>query len=127
MRSSEPPAPPTTWSCRPSTRARPHSGRASTPSPAAAGPSTPAPPRHAQYYARTPDDPIVFHDLGLAKPGTVNTGTGLPNPQCDNDGDVDDWSTGTPGSNCQDPEASEASMCTNPTQFITSGEGAQPS
>ena len=84
-------------------------------------------PSHAQYYAGSPDDPIVFHDFGLAKPGTVNPGTGLPNPQCDNDGDADDWSTGTPSSNCQDPEASEASMCTNPTQFITSAEGAQPS
>jgi hypothetical protein len=84
-------------------------------------------PTHSQYYSGTPSDPIVFHNFGIAKPGTVNPGTGLPNPQCDNDGDADDWSTGTPGSNCQDPEASEASMCTNPTQFVTSAEGAQSS
>lgn len=82
-------------------------------------------PSHAQYYAGTMDDPIVFHDFGLAKPGTLLNG--VASAQCDNDGDADDWSTGTPGSNCQDPEASEASMCTNPTQFTTSAEGAQTS
>ncbi|HEX3606442.1 MAG TPA: DUF4214 domain-containing protein, partial [Candidatus Dormibacteraeota bacterium] len=82
-------------------------------------------PSHAKYYAGTVDDPIVFHDFGLAKPGTLINGAAMP--QCDGDGDADDWSTGTPGSNCQDPEASESSMCTNPTQFTTAAEGAQPS
>lgn len=68
---------------------------------------------HTKYYAATAEDPIVFHDFGLAPPappaapGTVGTG----NAQCDNDSDADDWSTGTPSSECQFPEAQESNVC----------------
>ncbi|HEX3607869.1 MAG TPA: DUF4214 domain-containing protein [Candidatus Dormibacteraeota bacterium] len=70
---------------------------------------------HKGYYAGTVADPIVFHDFGLAQPaavpapGTVGTG----NRQCDGDSDADDYSTGTPSSECQFPEAQEASVCPN--------------
>jgi hypothetical protein len=68
---------------------------------------------HAKYYAATASDPIVFHDFGLAPPAAVPA-PGQPqsgNRQCDGDSDADDWSTGTPSSECQYPEASEASVC----------------
>lgn len=81
----------------------------------------------ATYFAGTASDPVVFHNFGLAKPGTINGGTGLPNVQCDADGDADDWSTGTPSSRCGFPEAAETTVCTTPTQFMTAAEGAQPS
>jgi Domain of unknown function (DUF4214) len=83
-------------------------------------------PSHAQYFSGTPSDPVVFHNFGLAKPGTVNGSTGLPNPQCDADSDADDWSTGTPSSECAFPEAQEPVTCANPV-FTTSAEGAQSS
>jgi hypothetical protein len=56
-------------------------------------------------YAGTPSDPIVFHDFGLAAPGSAH------NAQCDGDGDADDHLTGTPSSHCAYPEAQEASAC----------------
>jgi hypothetical protein len=56
-------------------------------------------------YAGTPSDPIVFHDFGLAAPGSAHNG------QCDGDGDADDHLTGTPSSHCAYPEAQEASAC----------------
>jgi hypothetical protein len=68
---------------------------------------------HAKYYAGTAADPIVFHDFGLAPPAPVPA-PGAPvtgNRQCDNDSDADDWSTGTPSSECQFPEAQESSVC----------------
>jgi hypothetical protein len=83
-------------------------------------------PTHSQYYSGTPSDPIVFHDFGLAQPGTINGSTGLPNPQCDGDSDADDWSTGTPSSECNFPEAQEPVTCATP-MFTTSAEGAQTS
>jgi hypothetical protein len=73
----------------------------------------PSIPGHAKYYAATAADPIVFHDFGLAPPAPVPA-PGAPatgNPQCDNDSDADDWSTGTPASECQFPEAQESSVC----------------
>ena len=73
----------------------------------------PSTPGHARYYAATAADPIVFHDFGLAPPAPVPT-PGAPvtgNRQCDNDSDADDWSTGTPSSECQFPESQESSVC----------------
>lgn len=81
---------------------------------------------HAQYYAGTPSDPIVFHNFGLAKPGTINGSTGLPNPQCDGLSNANDWSTGTPSSECAFPAAQLATLG-SPTKFDTSAEGAQSS
>jgi hypothetical protein len=66
--------------------------------------SWPSDPSHPVYLATTAD-PIVFHDFGLAKPGTAG------DLQCDSDADADDWSTGTPSSVCQYPEAAEATVC----------------
>jgi hypothetical protein len=85
---------------------------------------------HATYYLGTPADPIVFHNFGLCKPGACSTpvstaspnpGPGVTNPPCDGPGsnrpdgspagDADDWSTGTPGSNCSLTQALEASTC----------------
>jgi hypothetical protein len=56
-------------------------------------------------YSGTPSDPIVFHDFGLAAPGSAH------NAQCDGDGDADDHLTGTPSSHCAYPEPQEASAC----------------
>jgi hypothetical protein len=56
-------------------------------------------------YAGTSSDPIVFHDFGLAAPGSAH------NAQCDGDSDADDHLTGTPSSHCAYPEAQEASAC----------------
>jgi hypothetical protein len=70
---------------------------------------------HAKYYAGTAADPVVFHDFGLAPPAALPAPPATPSPganrQCDNDSDADDWSTGTPSSSCQYPEAQEASVC----------------
>ncbi len=56
-------------------------------------------------YAGTTSDPIVFHDFGLAAPGSPH------NSQCDGDADADDHLTGTPSSHCAYPEAQETSTC----------------
>jgi hypothetical protein len=56
-------------------------------------------------YAGTAADPIVVHNFGLAPPGFDGAA------QCDGDGDPDDHSTGTPSSECQYPEAKEATAC----------------
>jgi hypothetical protein len=56
-------------------------------------------------YSGTPSDPIVFHDFGLAAPGSAH------NAQCDGDGDADDHLTGTPSSHCAYPESQEGSAC----------------
>lgn len=81
----------------------------------------PSDPNHSQYYAGTPADPIVFHNFGLAKPGSAPVAspgvTPVGNLQCDNNGDADDWSTGTPGSTCRFPEPAEFTVCQHPTQF----------
>jgi hypothetical protein len=56
-------------------------------------------------YAASTRDPIVFHDFGLAAPGSAS------NSQCDGDSDADDHLTGTPSSRCAFPEALEGSAC----------------
>ena len=56
-------------------------------------------------YAGSTSDPIVFHDFGLAAPGSAH------NAQCDGDGDADDHLTGTPSGHCAFPEAQETSAC----------------
>jgi hypothetical protein len=56
-------------------------------------------------YAGSASDPIVFHDFGLAAPGSAH------NAQCDGDSDADDHLTGSPSGHCGPPEAQEASAC----------------
>jgi hypothetical protein len=56
-------------------------------------------------YAATAANPIVFHDFGLAAPGSSS------NSQCDGDSDADDHLTGTPSSHCAFPESEEPSAC----------------
>lgn len=56
-------------------------------------------------YSGSASDPIVFHDFGLAAPGSAH------NAQCDGDGDADDHLTGTPSGHCAYPESQEASAC----------------
>jgi hypothetical protein len=56
-------------------------------------------------YAGSASDPIVFHDFGLAAPGSPH------NAECDGDGDADDHLTGTPSGHCAYPESEEASAC----------------
>lgn len=56
-------------------------------------------------YTATAADPIVFHDFGLAAPGSPS------NTQCDGDGDADDHLTGTPSSHCAFPKSEEPSAC----------------
>jgi len=64
----------------------------------------PSIPGHARYYAGTAADPIVFHDFGLAAPGSNGA-------QCDGDSDADDHLTGNMRGHCGYPEADEASAC----------------
>jgi hypothetical protein len=74
-------------------------------------------------YAGTPSDPIVFHDFGLAAPGSAHNG------QCDGDSDADDHLTGTPSSHCAYPEAQESSACQPfpwSCQFGTGTPGSVP-
>jgi Domain of unknown function (DUF4214)/Prealbumin-like fold domain len=70
---------------------------------------------HSRYYAATAADPVVFHDFGLAPPAALPAPGTTPAPgvnrQCDGDSDADDWSTGSPSSECAYPEASESSVC----------------
>jgi len=54
-------------------------------------------------YSGAANDPVVFHDFGLAPPGRGN--------QCDGDSDADDHLTGTPSAHCAYPESEEASAC----------------
>jgi len=57
-------------------------------------------------FSGTSSDPIVFHDFGLAAPGSGGNG------QCDGDSDADDHSTGTPSGDCAfTPETAESSAC----------------
>jgi hypothetical protein len=56
-------------------------------------------------YSGSASDPIVFHDFGLAAPGSAH------NAQCDGDGDADDHLTGSPSGHCAYPEAQETSAC----------------
>jgi hypothetical protein len=56
-------------------------------------------------YPGTADDPIVVHNFGLAPPDFNG------NAQCDDDGDADDHSTGSPSSHCQYPEGQESAAC----------------
>jgi hypothetical protein len=58
------------------------------------------------WYAGTAADPVVTHDFGLAPPGYDGQ------PQCDGDSDADDWSSGSPSSQCgYRPEIGEGSVC----------------
>jgi Domain of unknown function (DUF4214) len=57
-------------------------------------------------YRGTAADPIVFHDFGMAKPGTPG------DKPCDGNGDASDWSTGTPSSECH-PTAAALAACPN--------------
>jgi hypothetical protein len=60
-------------------------------------------PSKTSSFAGTAADPIVFHDFGLAPPGTN---------QCDDDSDADDYLTGSPSAHCQyKPEDEEDSAC----------------
>ncbi len=59
----------------------------------------------SSVYHATASDPIVFHDFGLAPPGTAG------DQQCDGDSDADDWSTGTPSQECNVPELQELNVC----------------
>ena len=68
-------------------------------------------------YAGSASDPIVFHDFGLAAPGSAH------NAQCDGDGDADDHLTGTPSSRCAYPEAQETSACQPFPWSCTLGSG----
>ncbi|HEX3605709.1 MAG TPA: hypothetical protein VH134_07280 [Candidatus Dormibacteraeota bacterium] len=54
-------------------------------------------------YAATQNDPVVFHDFGLAPPGRSG--------QCDGDSDADDHLTGSPSGHCAYPEAEEDAAC----------------
>ncbi|HVS43907.1 MAG TPA: DUF4214 domain-containing protein [Candidatus Dormibacteraeota bacterium] len=57
------------------------------------------------HFSGTSGDPIVFHDFGLAAPGSNGA-------QCDGDSDADDHSTGSPSGDCAfTPESAEASAC----------------
>lgn len=56
-------------------------------------------------FSGTSGNPIVFHDFGLASPGSAG------NAQCDGDSDADDHSTGTPSGDCAYPESRESSAC----------------
>ena len=57
-------------------------------------------------FSGSSGDPIVFHDFGLAAPGSNG------NAQCDGDSDADDHSTGSPSSSCAFlPESAESSAC----------------
>ncbi len=57
-------------------------------------------------FAGSSGDPIVFHDFGLAAPGSNG------NAQCDGDSDADDHSTGSPSGSCAFlPESAESSAC----------------
>jgi hypothetical protein len=56
-------------------------------------------------YAASAANPIVFHDFGLAAPGSGS------NSQCDGDSDADDHLTGTPSSHCAFPESEESTAC----------------
>jgi hypothetical protein len=56
-------------------------------------------------YSGSASNPIVFHDFGLAAPGSAH------NAQCDGDGDADDHLTGSPSGHCAYPEAQETSAC----------------
>jgi hypothetical protein len=69
-------------------------------------------------YSGSASDPIVFHDFGLALPGSAH------NAQCDGDGDADDHLTGTPSSHCAFPEAQESSACQPFPWSCTLGSGA---
>jgi hypothetical protein len=56
-------------------------------------------------FSGTSGDPIVFHDFGLAAPGSNGA-------QCDGDSDADDHSTGSPSGSCAfTPESAEATAC----------------
>jgi hypothetical protein len=57
-------------------------------------------------FSGSSGDPIVFHDFGLAAPGSNG------NAQCDGDSDADDHSTGSPSGSCAFlPESAESSAC----------------
>jgi Domain of unknown function (DUF4214) len=56
-------------------------------------------------FSGTSGDPVVFHDFGLAAPGSGG------NAQCDGDSDADDHLTGSPSGHCAYPEAQESSAC----------------
>ena len=69
-------------------------------------------------FSGTSSDPIVFHDFGLAAPGSST------NAQCDGDSDADDHLTGSPSSHCAYPEGQEASACQPfPWSCFLSGSG----
>jgi hypothetical protein len=57
-------------------------------------------------FSGSSGDPVVFHDFGLAAPGSAG------NAQCDGDSDADDHSTGSPSGSCAFlPESAESSAC----------------
>jgi len=59
--------------------------------------------RHRGAYAGSVNDPVVFHDFGLAPPGRTG--------QCDGDSDADDHLTGSPSAHCAYPESEEDAAC----------------
>jgi hypothetical protein len=74
------------------------------------------------HFSGTSGDPIVFHDFGLAAPGSGG------NQQCDGDSDADDHSTGSPSGACGfSPESAEATACQPfPWSCTLTGGGALP-
>jgi hypothetical protein len=72
-------------------------------------------------FSGSSGDPIVFHDFGLAPPGSGGA-------QCDGDSDADDHSTGSPSGKCGfSPESAEASACQPfPWSCTLSGAVAPP-
>ena len=69
------------------------------------------------HFSGSSGDPIVFHDFGLAAPGSNGA-------QCDGDSDADDHSTGSPSSDCAfTPESAESSACQPFPWSCTMGSG----
>jgi hypothetical protein len=72
-------------------------------------------------FSASSGDPIVFHDFGLAAPGSNG------NSQCDGDSDADDHSTGSPSGSCAFlPESAESSACQPFPWSCTLGNAGPP-
>ncbi|HEV7467484.1 MAG TPA: DUF4214 domain-containing protein [Candidatus Dormibacteraeota bacterium] len=72
-------------------------------------------------FSGTSGDPVVFHDFGLAAPGSNG------NAQCDGDSDADDHSTGSPSGSCAFlPESAESSACQPFPWSCTLGNAGSP-
>ncbi len=75
----------------------------------------------ALHFSGSSGDPIVFHDFGLAKPGSGGFA------QCDGDSDADDHSTGSPSGSCGfSPESAEATACQPFPWSCTMGNSIAP-